>query len=80
MTRGGTGHDTELAVWFGRCEVWDRDRLTGNDFIGEFSVPLVKLMDGRFHTIKRTLADPQGRRGQGVRTQGEVVLELNFAS
>jgi hypothetical protein len=44
-----------------RLEVWDRDLLTSDDFIGEVSVPLCPCMDQRTHTYTLPLTDPEGK-------------------
>uniref|UniRef100_A0A7S2N5J6 C2 domain-containing protein n=1 Tax=Haptolina brevifila TaxID=156173 RepID=A0A7S2N5J6_9EUKA len=65
-----------------RVELWDRDRLARDDFIGEVRIPLGPLMDGQLHRYTLPLADPEGK------TQAEdptlagatVTFELSYDS
>ena len=45
-----------------RIELWDRDLLTSDDFIGEVTIPLCPCMDKRQHTHTLPLTDPEERR------------------
>ena len=46
-----------------RLELWDRDRLSRDDFIGEVYVRLCPLMDARVHEYELPLVDPEGKCG-----------------
>lgn len=61
-----------------RIEMWDHDRLSLDDYIGEATVLLTMLMDGRKHRIMLPMSDPSGIRAGG--TQGEVYLELRYGA
>lgn len=58
-----------------RIELWDRDLLTSDDFIGEVMIPLCPCMDKRQHTYTLPLTDPEGKTGAegGVLPQGCTV-------
>jgi hypothetical protein len=59
--------------------VWDHDLITANDFIGEATVPLAILMDGRMHQVKVKLEDPDSLREEGS-VQGFIQVELRYGS
>jgi len=63
-----------------RIELWDRDRLSFDDFIGEVRVPLGTLMDGRTHTYTLELTDPEGKCAADGKLTGSVTFELNYES
>ena len=63
-----------------RLEVWDRDRLSRDDFIGEVYVRLCPLMDGRVHAYELPLGDPEGKSGADDGVQGTIKLELQYES
>jgi hypothetical protein len=63
------------ATW----QVWDEDLLTFDDFIGECTFSLAMLMDGRTHRVCAKLCDPDGMY-EGEEVQGEIFLELRYAS
>jgi len=63
-----------------RLEVWDNDRLSRDDFIGEVSLPLIALMDARTHSYTMPLTDPEGRTGAESGVSGEISFELKYES
>ena len=63
-----------------RIEVWDRDRLSRDDFIGEVSVRLCPLMDGRVHAYELPLADPEGMCMADGGVTGSLRFELHYES
>ena len=63
-----------------RIEVWDRDRFTSDDFIGEVSVRLCPLMDGRFHKYEMELTDPEGKCMADDGLKGSIKFELQYES
>ena len=63
-----------------RIELWDRDRLSYDDFIGEVTVHLGPLMDGRTHSYTLDLTDPEGKCVADTGLSGTVTFELNYES
>ena len=63
-----------------RLEVWDRDLLSRDDFIGEVSCRLLPLMDARTHSYELPLSDPEGKCQAGGGVQGTIRFELRFES
>ena len=43
-----------------RLELWDKDYFSRDDFIGEVTLPLTPMMDGRRHRYTLPLTDPEG--------------------
>ena len=63
-----------------RLEVWDRDLLSRDDFIGEVSVQLLPLMDARTHYYDLPLTDPEGKTGADGGVKGTIRFELRYES
>lgn len=63
-----------------RLEVWDRDLLSRDDFIGEVSVQLLPLMDARTHSYELPLTDPEGKSGAEGGAKGTIRFELRYES
>ena len=64
-----------------RLELWDSDLMSRDDFIGEVSVPLCPMMDGRTHTYADVpLEDPQGKCQAEHGVQGTITFSLAFES
>ena len=63
-----------------RLEVWDRDLLSRDDFIGEVNVSLCPLMDARTHSYSLELTDPEGRSAADGGVQGSISFELTYES
>ena len=63
-----------------RLEVWDRDRFSRDDFIGEVAVPLCPLMDARTHTYELPLADPEGKSAADGGAVGIIRFQLRYES
>jgi len=63
-----------------RIEMWDRDRLSRDDFIGEVMVRLCPLMDMRVHSYELLLTDPEGKCGADDGVQGTIRFELQYES
>lgn len=63
-----------------RLEVWDRDLLSRDDFIGEVSVQLLPLMDARTHYYELPLTDPEGKCGADDGVRGTIRFELRYES
>ena len=63
-----------------RLEVWDRDLLSRDDFIGEVSVQLLPLMDARTHYYELPLTDPEGKSGAEGGLKGTIRFELRYES
>lgn len=61
-----------------RVEVWDQDWWTSNDFIGEFTVPLCMLMDGRTHEVECELTDPEFK-SKAKPLSGRLRLRLKYS-
>eukprot|EP00741_Cyanophora_paradoxa_P024084 tig00021726_g23259.t1 len=70
ITEGDVNHP-EFVV-----EVWDRDRGSADDFVGQCKVTLVSLLDGRLHDDWYPLTDKAGRKA----VQGQVHLAFQFVS
>ena len=63
-----------------RLEVWDRDRLSFDDFIGEVMVPLCPLMDGRTHSYTLELTDPEKKCVADTGLSGSITFKLMYES
>ena len=63
-----------------RLEVWDRDLLSRDDFIGEVSCPLCPLMDARTHKYELPLTDPEGKSAAEGGVKGTIRFELKYES
>ena len=63
-----------------RIELWDRDRLSRDDFIGEVFIALGPLMDGREHEYTLPLTDPEGKCGADDGLTGTVSFTLAYES
>ena len=63
-----------------RLEIWDRDRLSRDDFIGEVTVRLCPLMDARTHAYEMELTDPEGKTGAEDGLKGSIKFELKYES
>jgi hypothetical protein len=63
-----------------RLEVWDRDRFSRDDFIGEVSVPLGPLIDQRRHHYTLPLVDPEKRCNAKGGVCGHIMFELRLDS
>ena len=61
-------------------QVWDNDRLSRDDFIGEVALPLIDLMDARTHSYTMELADPEGKTSAEGGVKGEISFELKYES
>ena len=63
-----------------RLELWDRDRLSRDDFIGEVYVRLCPLMDARVHEYELPLVDPEGKCGADGGVTGSIKFTLQYES
>ena len=63
-----------------RLEVWDNDRLARDQFVGEVTVPLCPLMDGRTHTYSVELEDKEGKSQAEGGAKGRVEFSLQYES
>ena len=63
-----------------RIEMWDRDRLSRDDFIGEVYVRLLPLMDARTHRYTMELSDPEGKCQADGGVSGTLHFELLYES
>ena len=63
-----------------RLEVWDRDHLSRDDFIGEVYVRLCPLMDTRVHAYEMELTDPEDKCGADGGVAGTIKFELQYES
>lgn len=61
-----------------RLEVWDNDRLSHDDFIGEVGLPLIALMDARTHSYSMKLGDPEGKTSAEGGVNGMITFELKY--
>ena len=60
-----------------RIEVWDHFPHSGDEFLGELSIPLTPLMDGAVHEYVEPLTDPEGRL-DGGHAAGRVVFQVSL--
>ena len=63
-----------------RLELWDRDRLSRDDFIGEVYVRLCPLMDKRVHQYAMDFSDPEDKCGANGGVTGSIKFELQYES
>ena len=63
-----------------RLEVWDRDFLSRDDFMGEATIHLCALMDSRTHTYTVDLEDPEGRCQADGGVSGSITVDAAFES
>ena len=63
-----------------RLEVWDNDRLARDQFVGEVTVPLCPLMDGRTHNYSAELEDKEGKSQAEGGAKGRVEFSLQYES
>jgi len=63
-----------------RLEIWDRDLMSRDDFIGEVCINLCPLMDGRKHAYTLPLTDPEGKCGADDGVHGTVSFEVQYES
>ena len=66
-----------------RIELWDRDVFSHDDFIGEVTIPLTPMLDGRRHRYTLGLTDPEkvfGGGSWGASLSGEVTLDVALES
>ena len=63
-----------------RLEVWDNDRLARDQFVGEVTVPLCPLMDGRTHKYSVPLCDPECKSNAPAGARGELQISIEYDS
>ena len=80
MSEDGEYDNPDAPYSWLRLEVWDRDRLNTDDFIGEVFVPLCPLMDGGLHTYTLPLTDPEGKSEAPNGAQGSVTFDIQYES
>lgn len=74
-------YDNKHAPFTGlRIELWDRDRLTRDDFIGEVRIPLGPLMDARVHRYELPLTDPEEKCSAEGGVSGVLTFEVSYES
>jgi len=74
----GEFHNPDAPYTRLRIEVWDKDRLSADDFMGEVYVNLCPLMDGRTHTYELPLTDPEGKCGADSGLSGMLKFQLQY--
>ena len=61
--------------------MWDYDQLSADDFIGEVSVALTPLMDGRTRSYTLPLTDPEHVTGaEDYSSLGSITFTLAYES
>lgn len=65
-----------------RLELWDSDLFSHDDFIGEATISLAPIMDGRRHRYVLKLTDPEDAFAAGEWTSltGEVMIDVSLES
>jgi len=60
-----------------KVEVWDKEMVDTDDFIGEFSIPLTKLLEAQGPPEWHTLF---GRKGKESEEKGKILMSARFFS
>ena len=80
---GSLSGDTVAPFTRLRLELWDHDYFSHDDFIGEVTIPLTPLMDGRRHRYTLPLTDPEGAFAgleAGMPLTGDVTVHVSLES